>query len=50
MVLIGPINDREFSKEGSELMKMKNVHYLGKRSYEHVPGAINSADATIIPF
>ncbi|KXX70521.1 glycosyltransferase [Flammeovirga sp. SJP92] len=48
LILIGPINQREF--RGEKLLEYSNVHYLGPQKMEDVPDLVYYSDVCIIPF
>ncbi|NME68831.1 glycosyltransferase [Flammeovirga aprica] len=48
LILIGPINEREF--RGGNLLDYKNVHHLGPQKMDDVPDYIYYSDVCIIPF
>jgi len=50
-VLVGGVEDTELSRESfAALRKRDNVHLLGPRSYENLPGYIAGADALLLPY
>jgi glycosyltransferase involved in cell wall biosynthesis len=47
-VLIGPDIDRSMRDSG--LLKVQNIHWLGVKTYQELPGYVSRFDAAVIPF
>ena len=47
-IFVGPEDKREF--KGQNLKFLKNIHFLGKKTYNEIPPYIKNADACILPF
>ena len=47
LVMAGPVDEKYIPEE---IKKMRNVHFLGKYTYDELPSLIYSVDATMIPF
>jgi len=47
LVMAGPVKERYVPEE---IKKMRNVHFLGKYTYDELPSLIYSVDVNMIPF
>ena len=48
--LVGPIGPGDPRTDVSALRELRNVHLLGARSYEQLPGVLRAGDAGLIPY
>lgn len=50
-VLVGGVEDKEFAADAfRDLQNCTNVHFLGQRPFESLPGYIAGADALLLPY
>jgi glycosyltransferase involved in cell wall biosynthesis len=50
IALVGPVGPGDPRTDVSRLTAEPNVHLLGPRSYDELPGVLRNADAAIIPY
>jgi glycosyltransferase involved in cell wall biosynthesis len=49
-LLIGPMYDISLRERGREMLKRRNVHWIGARKYEEIPRYLSCFDVAMIPF
>lgn len=49
-LIIGPVYDDSFHERADHLLAHKNVHWIGSRPYEALPGYLQLFDVAMIPF